>query len=78
MSALKRPINPMPEYVAIALDEHGLKDAFNARPDYQKNDWMGWIANAKREETRLKRMHKMLAELKAGEGYMGMAWKPST
>ena len=73
---LKRPLNPMPEFVATALRARGLEEAFAARPDYQRNDWLGWIARAKREETQLARLEKMLAELAQGHGYMGMAWRP--
>ena len=39
--ALSRPINPMPDDVAEALDARGLRAAFDARPAYQRNDWMG-------------------------------------
>ena len=76
MSALKRTINPMPPFVEQALEKHDLRGAFEARPDYQRNDWLGWIARAKKEDTQMRRLEKMLAELKAGHGYMGMAWEP--
>jgi uncharacterized protein YdeI (YjbR/CyaY-like superfamily) len=74
--SLTRPRNPMPDDVAAALAQRGLRDAFDARPAYQRNDWLGWIARAKREETRQRRMEKMLAELAQGHGYMGMEWQP--
>jgi uncharacterized protein YdeI (YjbR/CyaY-like superfamily) len=74
--SLTRPRNPMPDDVAAALAQRGLRDAFDARPAYQRNDWLGWIARAKREETRQRRMEKMLAELAQGHGYMGMEWHP--
>ena len=74
--SLKRPLNPMPDWIAEALEAKGLRDAYDARPPYQRNDWIGWITRAKREDTRQRRLEKMLAELAAGEGYMGMAWKP--
>lgn len=77
MSPLKRPRYPMPPYVEEALVDRGLMDAYRARPDYQQNDWIGWIERAKREETRLKRLGEMLDELEAGEGYMGMEWHPT-
>lgn len=75
--SLRRDINPMPDFVRAALDARGLHAAFDARPDYQRNDWLGWIARAKREETRQRRLEKMLTELAQGHGYMGMAWQPS-
>ncbi len=74
--ALTRDIHPMPDFVAEALAVRGLRAAFDARPAYQKNDWIGWIARAKREETRQRRLEKMLSELAAGHGYMGMEWQP--
>lgn len=74
--ALKRPLNPMPAFVRAALEDRGLIAAFAARPAYQQNDWLGWIARAKREETRRTRLDRMLAELEQGHGYMGMDWRP--
>lgn len=67
----------MPPDVEEALVDRGLMDAYRARPDYQQNDWIGWIERAEREETRLKRLGEMLGELQAGEGYMGMEWHPA-
>ncbi len=50
--------------------------AYDARPPYQRNDYIGWIERAKRPETRTKRIDQMLAELAAGDVYMKMAWRP--
>jgi uncharacterized protein YdeI (YjbR/CyaY-like superfamily) len=66
----------MPDFVRQALEDSGLMDAYNARPPYQRNDWLGWIARAKKEETRQKRLASMLRELEQGHGYMGMDWRP--
>ena len=71
-----RPRHSMPADVADQLDARGLRAAYDARPPYQRNDWLGWIASAKRAETRQGRIERMLAELAAGEGYMGMPWRP--
>ena len=49
-------------------------ELYNDRPWYQRNDYIGWIARAKREVTRRKRLQQMLAELRAGDVYMKMAW----
>jgi uncharacterized protein YdeI (YjbR/CyaY-like superfamily) len=65
----------MPEDVRAALIERGLMDAYHARPDYQQNDYIGWITRAKRDATRQKRLAQMLEELEGGERYMNMAWK---
>ena len=65
----------MPEYVRAALEAHGLKDRYDQRPWYQRNDYLGWIGRAKRDETRAKRLSQMLDELEAGDVYMKMAWR---
>lgn len=72
---LTRPIQPMPEDIARRLDAARLRDAYEARPPYQRNDYLGWIARAKRPETRDKRIAQMLEELAAGDRYMKMAWR---
>ena len=74
--ALTRPPQPMPDFVAEALDAAGLRGAYDARPPYQRNDYLGWINRAKRTETKQKRLNQMLAELEAGDVYMNMAWNP--
>lgn len=71
----RRPRHPMPPSVEAALLERGLMDAYRSRPAYQQNDYLGWIASAKRQETRDKRLAQMLHELAAGDRYMNMAWQ---
>ena len=66
----------MPGAVREALVERGLMDTYNARPPYQRNDYLGWIARARREETRNKRLTQMLDELESGDRYMKMRWRP--
>ena len=65
----------MPESVRAALKKRGLTAAYEARPDYQRNDYLGWIAEAKHEETKVKRLAQMLDELERGGVYMNMAWR---
>jgi uncharacterized protein YdeI (YjbR/CyaY-like superfamily) len=67
----------MPEYVREALNERGLMDAYRARPDYQQNDYIGWITRAKRDATKEKRLTQMLDELEGGKLYMNMTWTKS-
>lgn len=74
MSGLKRPINSMPQDVLVLLDTRGLVQAYDQRPAYQRNDYLGWIAQAKRAETRQKRIDQMLDELRRGDVYMNMVW----
>ena len=71
---LRREINPMPDYVRSALSGRGLVQAYEARPPYQRNDYLGWIAQAKQAGTRRKRLDQMLDELEKGGVYMNMKW----
>ncbi|WP_314455682.1 YdeI/OmpD-associated family protein [Rothia aeria] len=67
----------MPNDIAAALKSSGLRADYNARPAYQRNDYIGWINRAKTSETRIKRLEQMLTELAQGGIYMGMEHKAS-
>lgn len=71
-SRLRRPREPMPDFVRAALEEHGLMDSYRERPAYQQNDYLRWINEAKRQATKEKRLRQMLDELREGGVYMGM------
>ena len=71
---LRRDLNPMPDEVLQALEARGLIDAYQARPAFQRNDYLGWIARARKLETRQKRLAQMLDELQDGDIYMKMRW----
>ena len=73
-SRMKRDIYEMPEDVRDALQKATVLDAYNARPAYQQNDYVGWITRAKLPATRQKRIDQMLGELKSGGVYMHMKW----
>lgn len=73
---LRRPRHPMPRSVRDAIAARGLLDAYRARPAYQRNDYLGWIGRAKREDTRQRRLARMLDELASGDRYMGMPFRP--
>ena len=77
MSPVLRPLRKredMPEFVRQALEERGLRDRYDARPPYQRNDYLLWINKVKREETKQKHLAQMLDELEAGGVYMCMTW----
>ena len=78
MTQPRRPRYEMPDYMRDALQEHGLEEAYRGRPPYQRNDYILWITSAKREETRRKRLSQMLEELRDGDRYMKMAYRPKT
>ncbi len=74
---MARAIQTMPDDVREELSTSGLTDAYDARPFYQRNDYLAWIQRAKRLETRQKRIAQMLDELEQGGVYMGMDHPPS-
>ena len=65
----------MPALVRARLETERLTEAYAARPPYQRNDYLGWIAAAKRQETQAKRLQQMIDELRRGDAYMNMAWR---
>lgn len=73
---LKRDQNPMPAEIRAALEQRGLSAAYEARPPFQRNDYLGWIGRARKSETRQKRLDQMLDELEDGDIYMKMRWNP--
>lgn len=77
MSPVLRPLRKredMPDFVRHALDERGLREKYDARPPYQRNDYLIWISKVKRDETKQKHLAQMLDELESGGVYMGMQW----
>lgn len=67
----------MPVDIRRRLTAENLMGAYVARPAYQRNDYVGWIIQAKLPTTRERRMRQMLAELKKGGVYMNMRHGPS-
>ena len=67
----------MPDDVEERLDASELRDAYDQRPHYQRNDYLAWITRAKRPDTRERRLRQMLEELELGGVYMGMNHNPS-
>lgn len=75
-SRLSRALVPMATDVRTALRTEKLRKAYDARPAFQRNDYLAWIERAKRPETRQKRLDQMLDELVRGDVYMKMSWSP--
>src|SRR6185295_1476536 len=71
----RREKHPMPSFVLDALKESKLFDAYQARPPYQQNDYVGWITSAKQPPTQQRRLDQMLDELRSGDRYMKMPYK---
>ena len=72
-SKLRRDRHTMPDFVKQALKNENLMADYHARPAYQQNDYIGWINQAKLEQTKQKRLNQMLIELKQGGVYMKMS-----
>lgn len=66
----------MPAFIRDALAKKKLRKAYDARPPYQRNDYVGWITRAKLEPTKQKRLAQMLEELAGGKLYMKMVYRP--
>ncbi len=73
---MKRPRHSLPDDIAFALKKRWLTSAYEERPDYQRNDYVGWVNRAKLDATREQRTGRMLDELAEGGVNMGMARKP--
>jgi uncharacterized protein YdeI (YjbR/CyaY-like superfamily) len=75
-TTLKRPRYPMPDFIHNALKKYNLMEAYQKRPPYQQNDYIGWITRAVHNETKQKRLKQMLQELHRGDTYMNMKYTP--
>jgi len=72
---MQRERYPMPDFIRDALAAKNLTAAYDARPPYQRNDYIGWITRAKLPATQQKRLAQMLDELERGDAYMKMAYR---
>ena len=69
-----RPEAKVPPDLAKALGTHSEAQAtFDRLPPGHRRDFAEWIAGAKREETRTRRLEKALAMLAEGKGFDGAA-----
>jgi len=53
----------MPEAVRQAIEARELLEAYRTGPPYQQNDYLGWIARAKRPETQARRLARCSTNL---------------
>jgi hypothetical protein len=70
----KKVVLDLPGDIKTILLAEDLLDAYENRPFYQRNDYLHWIASAKREETKVNRTRQMLEELRSGNMYMNMEY----
>jgi hypothetical protein len=73
---LTRPRYLLPGFARAALVSRKLMEAYRPRPAYQQNDSIGWIARAKLDATKEKRLAQMLDERDRGGVYMKMVFRP--
>lgn len=64
----------MTREISDALIDRGLRDVYDSRPPYQRNDYLRWIKAAKTDGTRERRLAQMLEELADGRKYMKADW----
>lgn len=74
---LSREQQPMPNEVKKALIDSKLMSEYLERPEYQQNDYLGWINRAKQKSTKDKRLNQMINELRVGGVYMKIDHPPS-
>lgn len=72
---LKRALYAMPDDIRDALIDNDVMGQYDARPPYQRNDYITWIERAKRPATRQKRLAQMIDELKTADRYMKMKYR---
>ena len=70
------PNTPMPGNVRTELEKRKLMDAYLARPEYQRIEYLKTIANAYGTAAKDKLLQQMLSELENGKLYRGEAWTP--
>ena len=70
------PTTPMPGNVKAALEKRKLMDAYLARPEYQRIEYLKTIANAYGTAAKDKLLEQMLSELENGKLYRSAAWTP--
>lgn len=70
----RKKILELPSKFKNILIMENLIEAYENRPFYQRNDYIHWITNAKREETKNKRLLQMIEELRDGKLYMKMEY----
>lgn len=70
------PKTPMPGNVRTALEKRKLMDAYLARPEYQRIEYLKAIAKAYGAAAKDKLLDQMLGDLENGQLYRGEAWAP--
>jgi hypothetical protein len=67
---------PMPGNVRAALEKRKLMEAYDARPQYQRDEYLKWVALAAGPQAKQKRLDQMLDELEKGGVFKGEPYTP--
>jgi uncharacterized protein YdeI (YjbR/CyaY-like superfamily) len=67
---------PMPGNIKAALQKRKLLEAFDARPAYQRDEYLKWVALAAGPAAKQKRLDQMLDELEKGGLFKGEPYTP--
>ena len=70
------PKSAIPGFVKTALTKGNLYDAYLARPEYQRIEYLKWIAAANGTAAKQKLLDQMLAELTSNDAFKGAPWAP--
>src|SRR4051812_43556158 len=65
---------PMPGQVKGALAKRNLLDTYIARPQYQKDDYLKWVAAAAGPTEKQKRIDQLVDEIEKGNVFKGEPW----
>jgi hypothetical protein len=71
-------VPPIPGTVQSALAKKHLVDAFQARPDYQRRDYLKAIEHAFGTAAKQKLIDQLVADLEHGKQFQGKPWEPPT
>jgi hypothetical protein len=66
----------MPGNVRTALVKRKLMDAYLARPEYQRDGYLKWIALGAGPTEKQKRLDQMLDEVEKGDAFKGEPYTP--
>lgn len=62
----------IPEFIKRILLKHDLLEKYNSQIYTYRKGYVKCIEDAKREETKKRRIDQMIRELREGKAYMGM------
>lgn len=57
----------LPDDMKAELKKRNLENEYQGRPYYQRKGYIQWISSAKKDDTRRKRIQRMISELNRGE-----------